>query len=262
MSDKIKETGEIVATRVKEISDGEALPAVQSPMEMISMAIQRGAGEKELAIIERMFEFDLKVKAQAAKEAFYKAVAQFKLEAPDVIMDKINKQTGNSPYSSTGNFLRTVNPALATHGLSANFRIDDTTNEKLITVACVLTHELGFSDQSSMSAEPDTLGPKGTPTKTMIHGRMSTLTHLMRATFSAVTGMFAIDKVHDDDGNAAGGEFEEKLNDQQYSDIVTLLQEIGKSEQAFCKYKKVESLNDLPASKFEAIVKELEGWRK
>ena len=45
-------------------------------------------------------------------------------------------------------------------------------------------------------------------------------------------------------------------------DIITLLQEIGKSEQAFCKYKKIESLDKLPADQFEAIVKELEGWRK
>ena len=39
---------------------------------------------------------------------------------------------------------------------------------------------------------------------TKTHARMSALTYAMKATFSAVVGIAAIDPKHDDDGNLAG----------------------------------------------------------
>ena len=252
---ELKTQNEIVGNRVTTIDQG-IKPPVSSPMEIMAEAVQRGMGKDQLEVLERMFELDLKVKAQQAKEAYLTSFADFKLEAPDVIMDKINKQTGNSKYSSTGNFLKTVNPALAEHGLTARFKIDDITNPTLITVTCVLSHKLGHSQESSMSSEPDNLGPKGTPNKTMIHGRMSTLTQLMRATYSAVTGMYAIDKKYDDDGNMAGKK--EKINDIQYSNIIDLLAAINRTEAAFCKYMKIDDIKNMPLSMYETAVKELE----
>jgi hypothetical protein len=124
----------------------------------------------------------------------------------------------------------------------------------MITVTCSVSHELGHAESTSLSHSPDSSGKKNS-----IQAIGSTITYLQRYTILALTGLAT--KGQDDDGTSIV-EPEEKLNDSQYADIVSILQEIGKSEQAFCKYKKVKSLNDLPFNSFEAIIKELEGWRK
>lgn len=66
-------------------------------------------------------------------------------------------------------------------------------------------------------------------------------------------------------GRWDGSTFWEKpevINDIQYADLVSILQEINKTERAFCQYKKIESLDKMPVSMYDAAIKELESWRK
>lgn len=257
---ELKETKDVVESKIKTMEDNEVLPAVQSPMEIISQAVQRGAGEKELAIIERMFEFDLKVKAQQAKEAYNKAVAAFKADPPEIIKDKSNiqfaKGQNKAGYTSLGNLLKTVSPALGEHGLSPSFDLNQ--EDKLITVSCKLSHSLGHSESVTLSAPPDTSGGNS---KNPIQQIKSTITYLRAITFEAVTGLAATDANLDDDGNLSG-EPVEYVSDQQYADIASLLQEIGRDEKAYCTYKKISSIDKMPANLYKSSMTELEGWRK
>lgn len=251
----------IVDKRSTEYPEAKMLPAVQSPMEIISQAVARGAGEKELATIERMFEFDLRVKAQVSKEEFFQDFAAFKEDPLELIADKINTHCNNNPYISVGKLLAIVNPALAKHGLIANFKIEDIQEGKMIKVTCILSHRMGHSIESSMAGEPDTVGPQGKVNKTPMHGRMSAVTYLMRTTFSAVVGIAAIDSRFDDDGNIGSGESGDVIDDDQFKNIQALLSETNTKEGFFCKAMKIESIDKMPTSMYANAVKILEGKR-
>lgn len=236
-----------------------------SPSAVVMAAIQRGY---DPAFIEKMMDLQLRHEQREAEKEFNQAIADFKANPLNVIKDKKNRQT-NSMYATVGNFLATVNPELSKHGLSARFEIDDQTNKELMTVACILSHRSGHSIQSKMSAPPDTKGPKGEPNKTEIHGRMSTLTYLMRATFSAVTGIAAIDDKFDDDGNVAGQG--ESINEKQLSQIVDMLNDVNaddKDTNTFLKVlsgkgrTEIKTLKSIPASLFDLAVKLLKNKKE
>ena len=185
----------------------------------VEYAMSKGAS---IDVIERMWELQLRAEANEARKDFFEAVSEFKKEPVEVLKDKLNSQT-NSKYATVGNLLAVVNPILGRHGLSASFDIDDKTDPKLITVTCKLSHKSGHTETAVMSAEPDTSGAKGGVNKTMMHGRMSTLTYLMRATYTAVVGVVAIND-HDDDGNAGGGGF---ITEEQVDEIDQLMVSAG-----------------------------------
>jgi hypothetical protein len=252
---KLKETKDVVASKIETLEQ-EALPPVQTPMEMIALAIKSGAGEKELGILERMFEFDLKVKGQQAIEAYNDAMAKWKANAPQILKDKEVSYTagkGKTSYhhATLGNVANTINASMSPFGLHASWKTEQP--EGKIRVTCTISHRLGHSESTSLTADADTSGSKNA-----IQALGSTITYLERYTLLALTGL----ATHDQDDDGKSSEPVEYINDSQYADIVSILQEIGKSEQAFCKYKKVESLDKLLADQFEAIVKELDGWRK
>lgn len=240
-------------------SDQENLPATQETQnDSMLAAIQQGY---EPALIEKMMDLQERYEKKQAEKLFNKAVADFKLKPVDILKDKYNDQT-KSKYVSAGQLLGAVNPALAIHGLSARFKIDDKTNKDLITVACVLSHSSGYSIEAEMSSPPDTKGPQGTANKTEIHGRMSTLTYLMKATYSAVVGVAAIDERFDTDGNSP--EDKTPIDEKQLSQITAMLDDVNATKAETKKFitylsKKagnpvtapITELKDIPASLFK-----------
>lgn len=245
----------MVANTVEVDNSTDIIPAADLPGQMMLSAIKSGAGKETLDMLEKAFEFDLRVKAQQAKEEFFKAFSEFKQEEFTVLNDKINAMFQGRRFPSVGNFLGTVNPPLGRHGLSANFRIEDSDDYQYIRVVAVITHSKGHSIETGMSAEPDTKGPKGGDVKTVIHGRMSTVTHLMRTTFSAVTGVGSVDPEFDDDGNMAGGKVKEYINEDQQTVITDRINEIySDGGKRFFKWMKIESVDQIPADKYKDAI--------
>jgi len=232
--------------------ENDILPAVASPNEIMMEAVRKGMGKDQLEVLERMFEFDLKVKQQQAKEAYFKAKSAFKKEDFKVIRDKMNKQY-ESKYASEDSLLNTVNPILSKHGLEASF--DFPKVEGGLAVTCILTHELGHSQEVTLLGPPDTSGSKNP-----LQQIKSTVTYLRKATFEAVTGIATTDKGSDDDGNSAGSPVE-YITDQQFADIQSLIAEVDANEKAFCKYMKIESVDKMPSTMYETAIKKLEQKR-
>lgn len=229
---------------------------VQEPNAVLLMAMQKDYTPE---LIEKMMDLQDRHEKNEARKAFYAAVANFKENIPPVVKDKINKHTNNSPYASAGNLMGTMNPILAKSGLSVNYKIDDKTNPELITVGAVLSHAAGHSDTVEMSSPPDMKGAQGTVNKTEIHGRLSTLTYLMKATFSAVVGFAAMDSKFDDDGNLAGGTVEEFITKDQAKDLNALIESCGDKAiwtvDKILKLNQIDSLDDLPAKEVKKVMK-------
>ena len=225
------------------------IPTNVGPMEIMMAAVQRGAGAEQLTILKDMFEFDLKVKAQQAKEAFYVSKAAFKAEVPAVVKDKENKQY-DSMYATEDALFNTVNPVLARHGLEASFSYPKSEDPKMFIVRCTLTHQLGHSEFVDADGPIDTSGSKNP-----LQQYKSTRTYLKKESYTAITGIASADSI-DDDGNRSGVE-PEYLTADMVIEITDMIEETGANEKLFLKWCNAESVEKILAKSYPIVKAEL-----
>jgi len=217
--------------------------SVVTPMSMLQSARSQGASLEQM---QQLMEMQFKWEENEARKAYFKAVAEFKLEQINVSKDKKNSQYG-SRYTGKGNLVNTVNPILAKYGLSANWNIDQSAG---ITVTCVLSHSQGHSEQVTMSAPPDKSGAKNP-----IQEIKSTKTYLEIATYESVTGVASFDDPGDNDGNGATAK---PINAAQVKALDKLITQKEADKAAFLHHFGIEKIDDLPVSKFTNAKKMLE----
>jgi hypothetical protein len=218
-----------------------------TPMQMLQVAVQQGQG---LDTIRELMDLEREWKKDKAREAYYAALAEFKKEPIKVTKDKKNTQY-ESMYTTLGNLVNTVNAAMAPHGLNARWTFEQTDR---ISVTCILSHTLGYSENVTLSGAPDTSGSKNP-----LQQIKSTVTYLEGATFQAVTGVVSQDATLDDDGNGAGLK---TINEEQLANLEALITEVAADRPKFLKYCKVEDLANLPEKFYSTAVKALEKKRK
>ncbi len=237
----------------------ESAPAVvgdSSPAAMMTAAISQGMNLDKL---EKMLELQERWEANEAKKAFFKAVAAFKENPPEVLKDKENSQFSKGDkkamYVSLGNLLKTVNPVLGENGLSVSFEISQP--DKMIQVSCRLNHRMGHSEIVTMEAPPDDSGGNA---KNPIQKIKSTVTYLRAATFEAVTGLAATDSNLDDDGNSSGSPIE-YIDKKQISRIMDYVDNYNVDQEKFLAYLKVSSIETIPTTLFKTAIAALEAKR-
>lgn len=217
--------------------------SIVTPMSMLQSARSQGASLEQM---QQLMEMQFKWEENEARKAYFKAVAEFKMEQIVVSKDKKNSQYG-SRYTGKGNLVNTVNPILAKYGLSANWSIDQSGG---ITVTCVLSHSQGHSEQVTMSAPPDKSGAKNP-----IQEIKSTKTYLEIATYESVTGVASFDDPGDNDGNGATAKL---INAAQIKALDKLITEKEADKAAFLHHFGIEKIDDLPINKFPNAKKMLE----
>jgi hypothetical protein len=183
-------------------------PAIQQPQQRTAIAMAtpddllRLAVEKNASIEQLSALFDLRERffASEARKAFVSGMAAFKREPLEIYKRKsVGYETRDGDFvgykhAELSDITDVIAPAMARHGLSFDWDIHQAPG--VITVDCIVTHELGHSKMVSMSGAPDNSGKKN-----MIQQVASTITYLQRYTLLAATGMST--KNQDDDG--AGG---------------------------------------------------------
>ena len=112
-------------------------------------------------------------------------------------------------------------------------------------VTCKITHELGHSEETSLSAPADSSGSKNA-----IQAIGSTITYLQRYTLLALTGLATHEQ--DDDAQAVS----EKIDDKQLHSLRDALIAVGMEDKegALCKHFNLESLEDLPKADYQKAV--------
>lgn len=205
-------------------------------------------------LIEKMMDLQERHEANEARKAYHKAMSDFKANPPQIEKDKpVSFGAGKTSYTyaSLANVTNKINMALSGHGFSAAWKTDQTNGT--ITVTCSITHELGHSESTSLTASPDTSGSKNA-----IQAVGSTISYLQRYTLLALTGLATQDM--DDDGQTSGTG--EPINDQQYSSLIDMINEVNADEGRFLRFLKIDSLDKLPASRFDEAWKALEKKKK
>jgi hypothetical protein len=216
-------------------------PAELNPIQLLQMAVQKGVDTEQL---KQLMELQREWKAEKARDAFHAAMNAFRSEAIQIVKTKsVTFGSGNATaykHATLAGIVEASVPALSRHGLSHRWETKQEGNA--ITVACVVTHELGHSAQTSLTAPPDTSGSKNS-----IQAIGSTVSYLQRYTFMAITGLAAKDQ--DDDGRRA-----EPITTDQATVITDKIKEAGAVTKAVLDWIKAESVEKIPAVDFQKCV--------
>lgn len=224
-----------------------------TPLQLLQTAMERGTDMDQLT---KLMDLQERWEANEAKKAYVAAMNAFKAEPLTIKKGKhvrYTTQKGTTEYdhATLAQVVDAVVAALSKHGLSHRWETNQ--QDRLISVTCVITHELGHSERTTLTASPDDSGGKNS-----IQAVGSTVTYLQRYTLMAATGLAAKDM--DDDGRGAGQSVE-PITAKQLADLDALIDEVGADKAAFLKVCKVENLKDLPAEKYAGAVKKLEAKR-
>lgn len=219
-----------------------------SPAAMMQVALSKGA---DLDKIEKMLALQERWEANEAKKAYHAAMAAFKADPPEIEKDrKVSYGQGKTSYShaTLANVTDKINQSLSKQGLSAAWKTFQ--DEKGVTVTCTITHKLGHSESTSLTAAPDNSGSKNA-----IQAVGSTITYLCRYTLLALTGLATHDM--DDDGAAS-----EAISAEQAKELNDLIASKKVDAVKFLAYMKAESVEVIPAKDFDravAVLKKAKG---
>jgi hypothetical protein len=214
-------------------------------------AVRHGMGKDQLEILERMFEFDLKVKAQQAKEAYHKSFAAFKANPPKIWREmQVKYGSGDSAqkwsHADLGKASDAIGQGLGEHQLNHTWRTEPQESGK-IKVICIITHELGHSESTWLWSEHDKTGSKNA-----IQALGSAVYYLERYTLFALSGLAPAHM--DNDGAGSDPKKEpEYISTDQITEIDDLLKETGVKEAAVLKFAKAESVNMILAGSYQKV---------
>lgn len=213
-----------------------------SPAGMMIAAMSKGM---DLDKLERFMSLQNQWEEQEAKKAYTAAMAAFKRNPPKIEKDRhvrFETQKGTTEYkhASLANVTEKINGALGEHGLSAAWVMVQE-NDK-ITVTCTITHKMGHSEETSLTASPDISG-----TKNAIQAIGSTISYLQRYTILALTGLATGDM--DTDGKTV-----EYISDKQVSILTDLINDTGADEAKFLAYMDIESMAKITTEQYSKAV--------
>ena len=210
----------------------------------IQAAMQAGASPSELL---QFMELQERHEANEARKAFVAAMANFRASCPTI---KKTEEAHNSMYASIAGTLNQIKGLMSENGLSHSWRTSQ--EGKDITVSCVVTHALGHSEQTSLTAAPDTSGSKNA-----IQAIGSTVKYLERYTLEACLGLSSSLEGDDD-----GGAFVERLSSDQLIEIDAYLTDngfekdnIGRFERYACRVTGAKDMSDIRGTEFDFVMK-------
>jgi len=163
---------------LSELQTGNA-PIVATPETLLDYAVKNGADPDQLS---KLMDLKERHDKNLAKEAFLQALGKFQAQCP--VIEK-SKQGHNYKYATLGAITTQIQPLLTECGLTYRFEQDHTNG---IEVSCVITHVLGHSERTTMSAEADKSGSKNA-----VQAVGSTVMYLQRYTLVGSLGITTAD---------------------------------------------------------------------
>ena len=233
---------------------------VATPMAMIDRALMSGAAPETL---EKLLALQERWEANQGRKAFDEAMAAAKAEIPTIRKNRtvdFTSSKGRTHYrhEDLAEIAATVNPILGKYGLSYRFKTTNAPNEP-ITVTCIITHRMGYYEETTLSGPRDDSGNKNA-----IQQVGSTLNYLQRYTLKAAMGLAASE--YDDDGAAAGlsGERDgdHPISENQIATIRKEIAETDTDEASFLKWLDAGSIEDIQASAMPKIMQSFQVKRR
>lgn len=165
------------------VEQSEELPSGSNAMQLLGDAVSNGADTETL---EKLIELKERTDNNEARKSFDASMADLRSDLPTITKDNsVSHKGGNYEYEDLSTIVEKVSPAMAEHDLSFRWRTDsEETNQ--VKVTCIISHRDGHSEETTLSAKPDTSGSKNS-----IQAIGSTVTYLQRYTLKAALGIAA-----------------------------------------------------------------------
>lgn len=226
-------------------------PEMITPLTMIDRALATGAAPETL---EKLLALQERWEANQGRKAFDEAMAAAKAEIPTIRKNRtvdFSSSKGRTHYKheDLAEIAATVNPILSKHGLSYRFKTTNAPNEP-ITVTCVVTHRLGYFEETTLSGPRDDSGNKNA-----IQQVGSTLTYLQRMTLKAALGLAAAE---DDDGQKSDDIHASPISQEQVSKVLALIEKTDTAIDKFCQYLGVEAIPEITTGQLPRALAMLE----
>jgi hypothetical protein len=233
---------------VEKMEQTNVVPMVQqaaNPMMIIQSAIEKGASVETL---EKLMALQERFEANEAKKEFALAMAAAKSEIRPIIkkqrvsFETKAGETTSYQHESLDDISNVVDPILSRHGLSYRYRAAQ--SEGGIAVTCVIEHQRGHSEETTLSAFRDESGKKNA-----IQAVGSTATYLQRYTLKLALGLST---AKDTDG-VPPEEPAKAIDAAQFRYLTDLIEEAVADEKKLLAYVKAESLETLTQKQFKDV---------
>jgi hypothetical protein len=204
---------------------------------------------------ERLMAMRERVEAQRGKKSFNAAMASAKGEIGPIIKNRTvdftsSKGRTNYRHEDFAAVAATVDPVLTKHGLS--YRFSSTQADGRLRVTCLLSHEDGYSEETTLEVKDDHSGNKND-----IQAIGSSATYLQRYTLKLALGLSTST---DDDGRATSNntapasQDDPVLDADQLAALRKALEFRSKDESKLVKILGVAALEDVFANKFQTVL--------
>ncbi len=200
--------------------------------------------------LEKMFELQERFETNLARKAYHDAMAKFGALIPIMTYDsdvsypgKDGKPGTDYSFTSLAGSMKLCQPAMEQCGLKATWKTESGDGGQT-KVTCFMTHALGHSEETSLSALPDPSGGKNA-----IQAVKSTVSYLKRITFEAIAGL-ATKKDDADDGKDASPEVE-CISKQQLKSLTTKIKKVGAETDKLLALFELKTLADLKVDQYQ-----------
>lgn len=233
--------------------------AAGSPEEasgLVALAIRERVAPE---VLEKLVALQERISDRNARAAFMQAVAKFREACPPIMKTRENTQfevtrdgrRQKARYAPLEEIDRVARPVAASFGLAWTW--DTKVEGPLMHVTCRILHELGHSESSTVSMPWESKAGSSPQQK---YG--STQTYGMRYSLIAALGLTTADE--DVDGQGASDV--EVISPSQAAELRALLKELAVAEVRITKWARVESIEQLPAARYQEAVRFLEEKRR
>lgn len=205
----------------------------------------------DVAKLERLFELKRQFDAAEAEASYNQAMAAAQAEMGRISTDATNPQT-RSKYASYAQLDRHLRPVYTRHGFALSFDTAESPLPEHLRVVCHVSHRGGHSRDHHCDMPADGKGAKGGDVMTKTHATGAAMSYGMRYLLKLIFNV-AIGE-DDTDGNMP----DDTITAAQAATLKRLLQETGSDVTAFLKWMKSETVDSLPAKKYDVALKRLE----
>jgi len=244
-------TNEIATTTSRAVVAQADMP--EQVLALFQQALSQG--ESGVGALEKLVDLQERIHRRRAELEFSLALAEFQQSCPSIEKSstaKITTGTGGGysyTYADMEEIVSTVRPHLSAHGFSFSF--DSRTDGKMLTCTCTLRHSNGHRESSSFTLPTES--KSGASEQQKVGGA---LTYAKRQCLISVLGLSLTDPEQKPAAPSAA------IDDDQAASLMALIEEVGVTAAQFCKRFGVESVADLPASRYVEATRALEARRK
>ena len=211
-----------------------------TPNRLLEIAVQ---GNADVDKLEKLMELQIRWEDREAEKAFNEASSAFRSECPTIAKTLTGHQ---SKYAGLSETIDQIKPLLLKNGLSYTWKTGQ--DGENISVTCKVTHLQEHSEETSLSAAPDTSG-----SKQPIQAIGSTVSYLQRYTLYAVLGLTS-SEMDNDGGNIADSEL---CTVWQSNEILEQMTELDVKTDIFYKVLKIKDLSEMTVDKYHEAISQL-----